>query len=128
MYRALAHQHQGPGIRGDCPRRGRGTPDMRICIGLEPPPGARAALGGGEAELHPPLDHVIHRDLKSRRVRGRDGISLPAGEGEGGDPPGEAHELEQLAGPLGILGQEGGGGGPFRRMGAGDHRRRAFTV
>ena len=120
MYRALAHQHQGPGIRGGCPGRRRGRPGIRICHGLEPPPGARAALEGGEAELHPPLDHVVDRDPKSRRVRGRDGISLPAGEGEGGDPQGEVHELEQPAGPLGILGQEGGEAVPIRRMGAGD--------
>ena len=141
MHRALSRQHQGPGIRGDRPRQGRGRPGIRIRHGLESPPGARAALGGGEAELHLPLDHVIHRDPKSRRVRGRDGIPLPAGEGEGGDPLGEAHELEQLAGPLGILGQEGGEAVPFRGMGAGDgggvlarrthaasHRRQAFAV
>ena len=141
MYRALAYQHQGPGIRGDRPGRGWGRPGIRICHGLEPPPRGRAALGGGEAELHPPLDHVIHRDPKSRRVRSRDGISLPAGEGEGGDPQGIAHELEQLAGPLGILGQEGREAISLRGMGAGDgggvlarrphaasHRRQAFAV
>ena len=141
MYRALAHQHQGSGVRGDRPGRGWGRPGIRICHGLEPPPWARAALGGGEAELHPPLDHVINRDPKSRRVRGRDGISLPAGEGEGGDPQGITHELEQLAGSLRILGQEGREAVSLRGMGAGDgggvlarrphaasHRRQAFAV
>ena len=91
--------------------------------------------------MHPPLDHVIHRDPKSRRVRSRDGISLPAGEGEGGDPQGIAHELEQLAGPLGILGQEGreavslrgmgagdGGGVLARRLHAASHRRQALAA
>ena len=76
MHQALAHHHQSPGIRGHCPGRGRGRPGIRVCHGLEPPSGARVALGGWEAELHLPLDHVVHRDPKSRRVRGRDGISL----------------------------------------------------
>ena len=97
MHRALAHQHQGPGLRGKCPGRGRGRLGIRICHGLEPPPGARVVLGGWEAELHLPLDHVVYRDPKSRRLRGRDGISLPAGEGEGGDPQGETRELLRLA-------------------------------
>ena len=74
-------------------------------------------------------------------MRSRDGISLPAGEGEGGDPQGIAHELEQLAGPLCILGQEGREAVSLRGMGAGDgggvlarrphaasHRRQAFAV
>ena len=97
-----------PCIRGHRPGRGRGRPGIYICHGLDPPPGARVALGGWEAELHLPLDHVVHRDPKSRRVGGRDGISLPVGEGEEGDPQGEVHKLEQLAGPLGVLCQEGG--------------------
>ena len=104
-------------VSGEPPGAGAG-PGMNICHGLEPPSTARAALGGGEAELNPSPDNVIYRDPKSRRVRGRDGFSLPAREGEGGDPQGEAHELEQLAGPLGILGQEVGEALSFWGMGA----------
>ena len=74
-------------------------------------------------------------------MRGRDGISLPAGEGGGGDPQGEVHELEQLACPLGILCQEGGEAVALRGVGAGDkggllarcahaasHRRQALAI
>ena len=110
----------GPGYPGELPGAGAGQTTHTHT----PWPGAtvRGACcpGGWEAELQLPLDHVVHRDPKSRRVRGRDGISLPVGEGEGGDPQGETHELEQLAGPLVILGQEGGDAVTLRGMEARD--------
>ena len=82
---ALPYEHKSPSVRGHRPGRVWGTLGIQICIGLEPSAGGAAPGGGREAELHLPLDHVIHRDPKSRRVWCRDGISLPAAEEEGGE-------------------------------------------
>ena len=73
---ALAYQHQSPSVRGHRPGRGWGRAGIRICHGLETPAGAGAPSAGREAELHLPLDHVTHRDPKSRRVRG--GMATPS--------------------------------------------------